>query len=296
MYWNRSVLCGAATALALLTGCAGTQTEALDARVASLEARDERIQALEERLGVVEAQNQRLIAMFEGISSQLALLEAFGDALGGAEPPSDEPGPETVFAVPVDGSPSEGPADAKVTIVKAFEFACPFCERTRGTLSSIRERYGDEVRIVYKHFIVHQGQAEVPAQAVCAASMQGKFTAMKDAIWDRGFNQGGDLSEDNMLRQAKRLKLNMKRFKSDMNGPCRERVQRDHQAMAQVGVSGTPYFFINGRLLRGAQPLPAFTALIDAELAKAKQVIAEQGVAPADYYESYVVERGVTLN
>jgi protein-disulfide isomerase len=37
-----------------------------------------------------------------------------------------------------------------------------------------------------------------------------------------------------------------------------------------VGVSGTPAFFINGRMLSGAQPFEKFKSVIDSELASAK--------------------------
>jgi protein-disulfide isomerase len=36
-----------------------------------------------------------------------------------------------------------------------------------------------------------------------------------------------------------------------------------------LGLTGTPSFFINGRELSGAQPLEAFSAIIDEELARA---------------------------
>jgi len=36
-------------------------------------------------------------------------------------------------------------------------------------------------------------------------------------------------------------------------------------------VTGTPAFFVNGRLLSGAQPLEAFARVIDEELARAAQ-------------------------
>ena len=55
-----------------------------------------------------------------------------------------------------------------------------------------------------------------------------------------------------------------------------------------MGVTGTPAFFINGRFLSGAQPFPAFQALIDEELKKAKAA----GIAQAEYYQKAVVDKG----
>jgi protein-disulfide isomerase len=264
--------------------------------VDSLEAREKRVAEMEQRLARMEEQNQRLTQLIEMMSSQFAAVKTVADALAQLQPeePPAEPDPALVYAVPVDGSPVEGPDDAKVTIVKAFEFACPFCERSRPTLAEIRSKYGNDVRIVYKHFIVHQDAAVIPARAVCAAHLQGKFTAMKDAIWDHGFNAGRDLSAENMKRQARRVGLNMRRFEKDMTGPCAERIERDQALLARVGVQGTPYFFVNGRLVRGAMPFDVFRQVIDEELAKANEIIQTQGVKPGKYYDDVIVAKGRT--
>ncbi|ACY17204.1 DSBA oxidoreductase [Haliangium ochraceum DSM 14365] len=201
------------------------------------------------------------------------------------------PDPEKTYSVAVEGAPAVGPADAKVTVVKAFEFACPFCERARGTMDQIREEYGDDVRIVYKHYIVHPGSATVPAQASCAAGMQGKWKAMEDLIWDKAFKAGRDLSEGKMEELAKEAGLDMAKYKADMEGACKELVQKDHQQMAKVGVTGTPGFFINGRFLRGAQPFPAFKAVIDEEMKKADERIGK-GTPKGKYYDEWVISKG----
>jgi len=44
-------------------------------------------------------------------------------------------------------------------------------------------------------------------------------------------------------------------------------VQKDFQDGQRAGVRGTPAFFINGKLLSGAQPFSAFQQVIEAELA-----------------------------
>lgn len=285
---------GLVSALLALQACAGQQVDTLSTRVDGIEAREQSMAELEQRLARVEEANQRLTQLVEVMASQFESVKAVADALAGMQrpEPAPEPDADAVYAVPVDGSPVEGPADARVTIVKAFEFACPFCEHSRPTLRQIREKYGNDVRVVYKHYLVHQDVAGVPARAACAAHLQGKFTAMKDAIWDRGFNAGRDLSEANMKRQARGVGLNMRRFEKDMNGPCAQRVEEDHALLARVGVQGTPYFYINGRVVRGAMPFEAFERIIDEELAKATEIIATQGVKPAEYYDAVIVANG----
>ena len=91
--------------------------------------------------------------------------------------------------VPIDGDPFQGPADAKVTIVKAYDYACPYCNRVRATMDELRAKYGDDVRIVYKQFVVHPKVATAGALAFCAADKQGKAFEMDALLWDKGFKQ-----------------------------------------------------------------------------------------------------------
>jgi protein-disulfide isomerase len=67
-----------------------------------------------------------------------------------------------------------------------------------------------------------------------------------------------------------------------------ERIARDQKLAADLGARGTPTFFINGRVLLGAQPLATFRQLVDEELVKA-----QESKLPRDgYYETAVLKRG----
>ena len=53
--------------------------------------------------------------------------------------------------------------------------------------------------------------------------------------------------------------------------PAIARLEADMQAGNEAGVNGTPAFFINGRMLSGAQPFDEFKRVIDEELALKRQ-------------------------
>ncbi len=153
--------------------------------------------------------------------------------------------------------------------------------------------YGDDIKIVYKHYVVHPQQATTPALAVCAAGLQGKFGPMEKLIWDKGYGAGRNLSKDNMLKLAGEAGLDMGKFKKDLDGPeCQKRIRQDQQELSRVGTRGTPAFYINGRFLSGARPIGQFKRLVDEELAKANARIKKGEATVANYYDKFVVKKG----
>lgn len=202
-----------------------------------------------------------------------------------------EPDPEAVYSVPIDGYPSVGPAHAKVTIVKAYEFACGFCFRARATIKDLLAQYGNDIKVVYKPFIVHADVAVLPALAVCAADKQGKFSELETLIWEKGFAER-DLGEAKITALAQQAGLDMDRYRKDMESQeCKDSLQRSVENLSSMGVSGTPTFYINGRPVVGAQPIQVFKEIIDEELAKASSAIAS-GTRLENYYRSVVIEGG----
>ena len=226
------------------------------------------------------------------LDTRLARIETFLDKYINQPPPPPEPDPASVYAVPIEGAPIKGPEVAPVTVVEAFDFACPYCEKAGPTMDELRKLYGDKIRVAYKFFVVHPDVATEPALAACAAAQQGKYTELEQLIWQKGF-LAHDLGADNMSKLAKQAKLDMTRFDADKKGAtCAQRVEADKADMARLGVNGTPAFFINGRPLTGARPLADFKQLIDEELAKAEAAIAA-GTPVGDYYRVAVLEKGL---
>lgn len=240
-----------------------------------------------------EARLERMEKKIDALAQAVEKMPAA--AARGAQPPArgrrPEPAPTDVFAVPVDGNPSEGPADALVTIVKGYEYACPFCQKVKPTLEQLHKDYGDKVRVVYKQFVVHPQTATEPALAVCAAHQQGKFLEMDKIMWTKAF-EVRKFDRANMEALAGELKLDLAKFKADMDGMCKDYIKNDQVALQQMGQGATPTFFINGRYMSGAQPLPAFKAIVDEEIKKAEERIAK-GTARGDYYKTWVLDKGL---
>lgn len=153
--------------------------------------------------------------------------------------------------------------------------------------------YKGDVKVVYKHYVVHPQIATKPALAACAAHKQGKFAEMEKLLWEKGYKAGRNYSDENIEKIAKEAGLDMKKFKADMNSDaCKKYIQKDQAELARVGARGTPAFFINGRFLSGAQPIDRFKAIIDEELKKANERIKKGEATVENYYQKFVLEKG----
>jgi len=199
--------------------------------------------------------------------------------------PRSGPDPKVVYSVPIAGAPQRGSKRALVTIVEGFDFACPHCMRVSATIDQLEKNYGNKLRVVYKNYVVHPTRATVPALAACAAHHQGRFLAMYRLI----YGNFGQTTKAQMERYARKLGLNMRKFKRDMKGnQCKTRLRTDQLDLARVGARGTPSFFINGRFLGGNRPYVHFKKLIDEELKKARK----SGIPRAKYYSRAVLAAG----
>jgi len=233
-----------------------------------------------------------------------SLLAGGGRGAAPQRPSRPEPDRAKTYAVPVDGDPFDGPADAKVTLVKAYDYACPYCEKVRDTMEDLKKKYGPDLRVVYKQFVVHPQVATAGALAFCAAARQGKGPQMDTILWEKGFKAHNYDKDDGqtkcwdspagcpvVLGYASDLQLDANKFKQDMKD-CQQLTQKDMRELQQLGVGATPSFFINGRFMSGAMPIDNFTALIDEELKKANDRVA-QGTPAAQYYQQWVLDKGL---
>jgi protein-disulfide isomerase len=160
--------------------------------------------------------------------------------------------------------PSLGPANAPVTIVEFADFQCPYCAKIEPALKKAKEMYGDEVRLVYRHYpLPMHSNAERAAQASVCADEQGKFWEMHDAM----FANQHALAADQLKATAAGLGLDAETFNSCLDsGRAAEQVAADTAAGNAAGVSGTPALFVNGRFISGAVPLEQITTVVDDEL------------------------------
>lgn len=170
--------------------------------------------------------------------------------------------------VSVDDDAVRGDPDAPVTIIEFSDYECPFCGRFyTQTLDQIKTNYIDtgKVKMVYRDFpLSFHPNAQKAAEAAECAGEQDKYFEMHDMLFD----DQQSLNIDSYKKYAGELGLDQEEFDECLDSDAMaDEVRKDFQDGQAAGVTGTPGFFINGKILTGAQPFSAFEAAIEAELA-----------------------------
>jgi protein-disulfide isomerase len=189
-----------------------------------------------------------------------------------------DPITKIVESITIDADdPSRGPESAAVTIVEYSDFQCPFCARAEKIVQEeVLAKYGDKVRFVYKQFpltSIHPWAEPASMIGLCVFKQAGN-----DAYWKyhaKIFEQQKDIPNEapapKLLGIAKESGADEGKVKACFEAEeTKQIVVATLEEAEKIGVDSTPTFFINGRKLSGAQPLEAFQAIIDPELAKGK--------------------------
>lgn len=214
-------------------------------------------------------------ALSGGASQKAAIIEQ-DDKAPVADTETEPAGPvlteEQIKALPDDDTVF-GDANAPITLVEFSDFQCPYCSRfLQNSFGLIEENYikTGKVKFVYRDFpLDFHPQAQLAAEAAECADEQGKFRGMHDMLFNEQSQWAGNSDAAKVIKgYAKKLGLNTKQFDGcvDTNKYATE-VKKDLIDGASMGVSGTPGFFINGKVISGAMPYETvFKPIFDAEL------------------------------
>jgi protein-disulfide isomerase len=193
-----------------------------------------------------------------------------------------------VYKVPVAGSPVLGPAAAPVTIVMFTDFQCPFCKRAVATLEELRKRRPAQVRLVFKHNpLSFHPRAEPASQlALEARAQQGDAGFWR--AYEELFASAPALDDADLDAVSASLRLDGARVRGAIATHRHAAAIAADQALAgQLGAAGTPTFFVNGKILVGAQPIDKFEQIVD-EVLPAAQALLKRGVPAARVYDETI--------
>jgi protein-disulfide isomerase len=158
-----------------------------------------------------------------------------------------------------------GSPTAPITILEYGDYECPDCLNAVPIVAQLRERLGDRLRFLFRHFpqnSIHP-HASVAAEAAEAAGEQGKFWEMHQALFDHQ----RELADVDLSHLALTLGLEIYRFEDSRSRERhRRRVLGDYESGLRSGVKKTPTFFINGRRYDGSVESDAIVAAANSSL------------------------------
>ncbi|MFH1722802.1 MAG: DsbA family protein [Candidatus Altiarchaeota archaeon] len=156
----------------------------------------------------------------------------------------------------------EGEADkAAVEVVEFSDFQCPYCATASETVHQLKENYGPEIKVIYRHFpLSFHKYAQKAAEASECARIQGRFWSYHDTLF---LNQGR-IDQASLKQYARDLNLDAARFDECLDsGETRGLVESQLNEGLELGVQSTPTFFVAGQMVVGAQPYKNFAQIID---------------------------------
>ncbi len=178
--------------------------------------------------------------------------------------------PKVEMAVEVGNAPVAGKADAPVTIVEFSDFQCPFCARGAQTATEVKKKYGNKVRIAFRHFpLPMHREAKSASEASMCVNEQStdKFWKYHDIL----FKNQDKMDTASLEKYAKDVGADVAKFNECVkSGKYKQLVEQDMEYGEKIGVKSTPTFFVNGQLVSGAVPIETFSEIIDEELSNKK--------------------------
>jgi protein-disulfide isomerase len=195
---------------------------------------------------------------------------------------------KTVWKVPISSDdPQLGVADALVTITVFSDFECPFCARVEDTLREIREKYGNDVRFIWKDnplpFHKSAKKAAILGRLVYLKRGSQEFWKIHDGLFAHQ-----ESLEEYIAEQAKGYGITERQLiNASSQGNAARKIEQSQELADSIAVRGTPHFFINGVRLSGAQPKEVFVERIEFALAVAKAQIGA-GVQPQKLYDTLI--------
>lgn len=165
--------------------------------------------------------------------------------------------------VPLHGrEPRLGDAAAPISVVAFVDYPCPASTHVPGVLDETVKKNPD-VQVIYKVAPFQLGLSVLPARAVCAADMQGRFHDMNRRLAAAVPKQGRGITHERIVELAAELGLDISRFTRDMQSArCTDRLRDDRDDADDARVRDTPTLFVNGRPVAGAMYDHALAAAI----------------------------------
>lgn len=164
------------------------------------------------------------------------------------------------------GGPTQGPADAPITLVEFSDYECPFCKASENVVAQVLARYPTQVKLAFKHYpLPTHPKARPAAEAAQCAAEQGKFWEFHRKL----FEKAPQIAPEQLAGIATEAGLDAAKLQECITARQQSaQIDADLAAGKSAGVAGTPAFYVNGVPVSGGRTVDDFAKAIDAELAR----------------------------
>ncbi|CAB4767563.1 unannotated protein [freshwater metagenome] len=216
-------------------------------------------------------QNKAAVALGVLVTIAVVAMLLVVQSRGGDQPaPVATGSPEESMLVREDSRILGEEGSSGVTFVEFLDFECEACAAAYPAVEQLRQEYAGEVTFVARYFpLPGHFNAERAARAVESAARQGELEAMYQRMYETQAEWGeAQVPHDDLFRGfAEEIGLDMQQYDADYaSDEVAARVQRDVDDGLELGVQGTPTFYVDGEPLQ-PRTYEDFTSAIDAALA-----------------------------
>lgn len=168
-----------------------------------------------------------------------------------------------------DYAPKLGPSNPEVYLVEFLDPECESCRQFYPYVKMIMQEHEGKIQLVVRYAPFHPN-SKYAIKILEAARKQGKYWETLEVLfrhqpeWGSHHNPRPEL----IWNYLPQLGLDLEKLRDDMKDPAIEAmIEKEVQDLKDLGVRGTPQFYVNGRPLEtfGLEPLKD---LIQSELNK----------------------------
>jgi len=142
-----------------------------------------------------------------------------------------------------------GPANAKKTFVEFFDYNCAHCRNSFPLIKKFYNAHKGDTRFAFVEFPIFGEQSNNAARAALASRLQGdKYVAFHFAL----MGEDGAIGTDQMIDAARKAGLDLNKLTTDLKDKnVDKQMAAAHALASRTGVTGTPFFIINGKVHSG---------------------------------------------
>jgi protein-disulfide isomerase len=192
---------------------------------------------------------------------------------------------QALHTISLRNAPTQGPANAPVTIVEYADLQCPMCAKMQAFLENqLIPRYGNKVRVVFKEFPLPMHDWSLTAAIGCQCAYElnpASYVPLRSAIFRSQASINITNVRDMVLNYGEQAGADRVKLAACLDAKASwPRVNADHEEGNRVNVVSTPTAFVNGKMIVGLPSAETYFQAVDEALKAPPDVRAEARKAP----------------